>query len=146
MSTTDTHALTDAEIDDFVRRVYIGQGPRGLMMFCRQLLEANRERDLEAAALALAQPAPQGWRTIESVPKDGSDILVYFGAMGVQQVSWTDRDGNPASECAVWCVDDNKYGPYPLRGYCSTGASAPTHWMPLPPPPAPPLAGDGEKA
>lgn len=77
MSTTDTQALTDAEIDDFVRRVYVGQGPLGLMMFCRQLLEANRERDLEAAALALAQPAPTT-AAYMTLNEDGDPSMLFF--------------------------------------------------------------------
>lgn len=77
------------------------------------------------------------WQPIETVPKDGSSILVYFksAALGVQQVFWHDihnlGDG-------IWCVDDNKHGPYALRGYCDGDD---THWMPLPAPPTDPRPG-----
>ena len=32
----------------------------------------------------------------------------------------------------IWCVDDDKHGPYGLRGYIDKGPTAPTHWLPLP--------------
>lgn len=56
------------------------------------------------------------WQPIETAPKDGSSILVSFGAMGVWQVLWSDRDGDSCSEYAIWCVDDNSNGPYPRGG------------------------------
>ena len=74
------------------------------------------------------------WQPIETAPKDRTHILVYFGTMGIWQVSWTE----PAScDWEIWCTDDNKHGPYALRGYNDTGPRAPTHWMPLPEPPQP---------
>ena len=73
------------------------------------------------------------WLPIETAPRDGSEILVYFKKIGVRQVSWCDRNGDTEGDCVLWRVDDNKYEPYPLlRGY-SRGDD--THWMPLPPPP-----------
>lgn len=84
---------------------------------------------------ALAAPAPQApaWQPIETAPKDGRLILVNFGCKGVRAVSW----GSPfhddvTEENGLWCVDDDKHGPFPLRGYCAAGPTAPTHWMPLP--------------
>jgi hypothetical protein len=72
------------------------------------------------------------WQPIETAPRDGTRILVSFGDMGVWQVSWTE----PAyDDWMIWCVDDNKHGPYALRGYAATGPRAPTHWQPLPAPP-----------
>jgi hypothetical protein len=72
------------------------------------------------------------WKPIESAPKDGTRILVFFGAMGVHAVAWTEPS---YADWEIWCVDDNKHGPYALRGYNDTGPRAPTHWMPLPAPP-----------
>ena len=69
------------------------------------------------------------WQPIETAPKNGTRILVYFRDMGVHAVLWTDFDGDSDSEYAGWYVDDNKNGPYPLRGYI---AGDDTHWMPLP--------------
>ena len=70
-----------------------------------------------------AQPTAQaeGWRPIETAPKDCQAILVTEGRF-CHCVEWNE-------EFDWWAVDDNKLGPFRLRG------SSPTHWMPLPPPP-----------
>ena len=78
------------------------------------------------------------WQPIETAPRDGTLILVSFGAKGVRAVSWDDpwSDDWPVDpDKGLWCVSDDKHGPYPLRGYLDTGPNAPTHWMPLPPAP-----------
>lgn len=76
------------------------------------------------------------WFPISSAPFNES-ILVFAG--GQQYVAWfqddaTDpwhEDGDPESDKnGSWCVTDNKLGPFALRG------SRPTHWRPLPDPPA----------
>lgn len=72
------------------------------------------------------------WQPIEIAPKDGTGILVSFGTMGIWLVSWEE----PANcDWSIWCTDDNKHGPYALRGYSDEGPRSPTHWMPLPKPP-----------
>lgn len=76
---------------------------------------AQLERELEA----LRKDA--GWRAIETAPKDGAAVLVSEGRF-CYCVEWN-------QEFDWWAVDDNKLGPFRLRG------AAPTHWMPLPPPP-----------
>lgn len=75
---------------------------------------------LERMALAALE---QEWRPIETAPKDHTWILVWC-EHGQYVVGWNDEDG-----IGWWVVDDNKHGPYMLRG------SAPTHWFPLPTPP-----------
>lgn len=78
--------------------------------------------------VAATQPAvAAGWQSIGTAPKDGQAILVTDGR-GCYCVEWNE-------EFDWWTVDDNKLGPFRLRG------SAPTHWMPLPPAPGP---ADGE--
>ena len=65
------------------------------------------------------------WRPIETAPKDESSILVY-ARHGFYVAFWFEG----------WlAVDDNKHGPYPLRG------PSPTHWMPLPAPPEEAIRG-----
>ena len=74
-----------------------------------------------------AKEQQAGWRHIETAPKDGQAILVTDG-MDCYCVEWNE-------EFDWWAVDDNKLGPFRLRG------SAPTHWMPTPAVPGP---ADGE--
>ena len=58
------------------------------------------------------------WQPIETAPEK-ADVLVYC------------THGMYVAHCYsnVWYVDDNKNGPYLLRGL------SPTHWMPIPQPP-----------
>lgn len=73
-----------------------------------------------------AHPAPPqadrqrvpDWKPIHTAPTDGTAILVSEGRF-IHCVEWNE-------EFEWWAVDDNKLGPFRLRG------SAPTHWMPLP--------------
>ena len=86
---------------------------------------------LRGSDAPLTYPAPQEgmawWQPIESAPKDGQAILVTDGR-GCYCVEWNE-------EFDWWTVDDNKLGPFRLRG------SAPTHWVPTPAAPGP---ADGE--
>ena len=61
------------------------------------------------------------WQPIETAPKDGTDILVMTGET-MHVVRWVNIHG----DFDYWAVDDNKHGPFTLRG------KAPTHWMQLP--------------
>jgi hypothetical protein len=71
------------------------------------------------------------WQPIETAPKDGTHILVYFGpGCGIYQCFWSEEPFGKG--IGSWCVTDNKYEDRPLRGY-SEGADS--HWMPLPEPP-----------
>ena len=86
---------------------------------------------LRGSDAPLTYPAPQEgmawWQPIESAPKDGQAILVTDGR-DCYCVEWNE-------EFDWWTVDDNKLGPFRLRG------SAPTHWVPTPAAPGP---ADGE--
>lgn len=70
------------------------------------------------------------WQPIETAPKDGTRVLAY----------WPDCYGN-GSACAV----ESWFGPWGKGNADQTwqspfewadGHNDPTHWMPLPPPPA----------
>jgi hypothetical protein len=63
------------------------------------------------------------WQPIETAPKDGTDILVMTGET-MHVVRWINIHG----DFDYWAVDDNKHGPFTLRG------KAPTHWIQLPEP------------
>lgn len=68
------------------------------------------------------------WRGIDDDAKSGKPILADFGPMGVWRVTWEEA----INGLTIWCVDDNKHGPYALRGYSDP---YPTRYMPLPEPP-----------
>jgi hypothetical protein len=67
-----------------------------------------------------AQPSPvpaDGWRTIETAPKDGTDVLL--GGPGKRRVGrWMGRS---------WVVHETSDARWVMEGA--------THWQPLPPPP-----------
>ena len=73
----------------------------------------------ETRALYAAPPTAQaeGWRTIETAPRDGTEVLADTSGLGRVVVYWDDEESQ-------WGTG---------LGYLDRGA--PTHWMPLPPPP-----------
>jgi hypothetical protein len=86
-------------------------------------------------ARGLELPALGQWLPIESAPKN-TGVLVFQG--GSQHCAWLQDDASdefweegdePTGLNGLWCVTDNKLGPFALRG------GQPTHWTPLPPPP-----------
>lgn len=104
------------------------------------------ESNTAGAVPLYAHPSPPegmaGWMPIETAPKDGKLILVHFKSKGVRAVSWDSPFHDEVTEeNGIWCVDDDKHGPFGLRGYNDDGPTAPTHWMPLPAAPGP---ADGE--
>ena len=78
-------------------------------------IEAISTLALASAPQAPAAPVRNGWRGMESAPKDGTPMLVWCAHMNrCVIIEWPRADEN-------WDGD----------------AIDPTHWMPLPPPPAP---------
>ncbi len=71
------------------------------------------------------------WQPIETVPKDGTDIMLWFPIDN--------------GMCAIGYWIDDKYHRNPAANFYSANIaklglikmrrSAPTHWMPLPEPP-----------
>lgn len=59
------------------------------------------------------------WRPIETAPKDGTEVLVQM-APKVIRLGWYFK---PSSRTEGWCDENGK-------------RIIPTHWLPLPPPPA----------
>ena len=100
----------------------------------RGRLRNTVERLRHAAALLRAAPAerePDGWRPIETAPKDGTAIIV----------------GAPCAPSAVdvvqWCADCWFRGWLAggHRSDCYGPSFEPTHWMPLPDAPVQPEGG-----
>lgn len=80
-------------------------------------------------------PGAGEWQSMDTAPRNGKPILVYFArdGLGVQQVFWSSpHEDEVTLENGIWCVDDNKHGPYALRGYCDGDDKC---WQPLPLPP-----------
>ena len=90
------------------------------------ILAMNQSLDLlrEENERLKADAGLSEWQPIETAPKDGTDILVMTGET-MHVVRWINIHG----DFDYWAVDDNKHGPFTLRG------KAPTNWMPLPDPP-----------
>jgi hypothetical protein len=85
------------------------------------LAEVTPLRNEVEALRAEVERLTTKWQAIETAPKDGGAILVSEGHF-CYCVEWNE-------EYDWWVVDDNKLGPFRLRG------ASPTHWMPLPHPP-----------
>lgn len=88
---------------------------------------ATQEAEIKALREQLARTRVR--QPIETAPRDGTVILVYFRQHGWMSVRWTDIDDDSDSEYAHWCVDDYKHGPFPVRGYKEGDDEC---WMPLP--------------
>ena len=70
-------------------------------------------------AIAIMRKEPQGWMPIETAPKDEPILVGPTKRMGICVAMNDSRDGWVTETCSEWI---NIY--------------TPTHWMPLPPPPA----------
>jgi len=79
-----------------------------------------------------AEPQPasvaDGWRDIESAPKDGTEMDVWCKS------ALDGDDGGYRTPNAWWCRSDMKWRRYGDERIA--WAHSPTHWQPLPPPPA----------
>lgn len=83
---------------------------------------------LDAAARIERLEAAVQWRPIEEAPKDGAAVLLYSEAW---EMSWgvvTGSYENEAWETAEGTVHEDEADEF--------GPLGPTHWMPLPAPPA----------
>lgn len=78
------------------------------------------------------------WQPIETAPKDGNEILIFGGTFSDDN-DWTDTD-YPFSDCAIvrWvsAFGGGSWEGKPNHSHDDYRRHKPTHWMPLPPPPA----------
>ena len=103
----------------------------------RQIDHKAAYRDKANAALAAIEAAGcvvvPGWRTMDSAPKGGTEVLAYQ--------PWLKR-------AVIARYDDNRHCKNPRPYWSMSGRSTydrdnqPTHWMPLPALAASPLAKD----
>lgn len=125
-------------------------GRRAAYQFC--ISDASRLADaLEARPLQGQPSLPEGWRPIETAPKDGTDILLFCPqGDGGRQVEYRVTEGHwHFDPGGVWehrdldgrwigqDESDGFEGWLSWDGGFSEETMMPTHWMPLPSPPAP---------
>lgn len=82
--------------------------------------DALRSYDAAAAGAEALRQQAQTWQPIETAPKDGTRILVARVTDGRVGISWWD---------GLRLEDKDKWA-------CYSMLTPPTHWMPLPDPPA----------
>ena len=77
----------------------------------------------------------QGWRDIETAPRDGTRILIWFVHANAKYSSDPIAEGWEAAHEAYWI--DHNGGGWTWHGLCGVA----TYWMPLPAPPSPAKTG-----
>ncbi len=71
------------------------------------------------------------WQPIETAPLDGTSVLVWDGRSVSSARAFPNEWDNRGDECGwSWCPSENSFDSSPH------GIGEPTHWMPLPEPPA----------
>lgn len=99
----------------------------------RSTLEGGlASRDLSPPPVDLTSPQSDAWLPIESAPKDGTSILGWIVHPG------DDYSAEPFQRPSIMYWDDMVPGEYghPAQ-WEKQWIGSPTHWMPLPNPPAP---------
>ena len=76
--------------------------------------------------------AEREWQPIETAPRDKEVLLSYVLRGREHKVQSAILTQSIGPNIWSWSIDDNKYGPYPIRGYVSDGLLG---WRPLPDPP-----------
>lgn len=89
---------------------------------------------MSASRIAGAPPTDDGWRTIDSAPKDGTRVLLFRN--GYKVFGKWDDDRYAAKPRGYWSHDRVQQ-----LGVKDARAVPPSHWMPMPGDPPPP-AGD----
>lgn len=108
-------------IDDYAR-MDVGVAPHGPYTVLRDLLTKAKGWQEAAALLRKLQQGADGWRPIETAPKDGTRVLLCC-------MSPTEYSRRNTGYMAV-CGYDEGWGEF-NRAYFPA-----THWQPLPEPPA----------
>lgn len=94
------------------------------------MLQKAQEKARAALEIAAAPAPGDAWRDISTAPKDGSRVLI----------AWRDKSGEWHQRAAVWEADYAHAGwtDHAVKsfGYEEIFSYKPTHWQPLPAPPA----------
>lgn len=88
----------------------------------------------KATAALGAAGEPVAWQPIETAPREQEVLIAYWrwrssmspGSIIVQSARQVEYHG---SEIWSWVVEDNKHGPFPIRGWCDGDMIG---WQPLP--------------
>lgn len=101
-----------------------------------QACHAAAEAVLAALGLTPTPVAaePVAWQPIETAPREQEVLIAYWrwrssmspGSIIVQSARQVEYHG---SEIWSWVVEDNKHGPFPIRGWCDGDMIG---WQPLP--------------
>ena len=96
-------------------------------MSCLQRLH---DLSLEAAdALQALERVPMTWQSIDTAPKDGTNVLLYFSGLGWVRGSW-DSQTHHRKPKPYWTHDCIQY-----MGVAHARANQPSWWQRLPPTP-----------
>lgn len=106
-----------------------------LLTFAQEVAAGAYPEELRERALAALEGADavQGWRTIDSAPKDGRHVLIANSAPG----SVHPREGYYVKPEHRYEEEPKHPGWWRLAGSSEQAihGRTPTHWQPLPPPP-----------
>lgn len=94
----------------------------------RQYAELRRIAKKALDAPPTVAPPAEGWRTIDTCPKDGRDFLVWNRENRIRKARWYERS---SSDLGISLYDSDGVNTF-------KGGIQPTHWMPLPKPPGAP--------
>lgn len=137
----DEHAFTVWQrMHDYCIRQ--GDQPEEANATADRFHKAAIETALAKASKILSLPgiaAGEGWRPIETAPKDGTDVLIW-NAEGHEIAQWYPKEEDGSDQPGH---DEGWIGTYAFPGRSwglrlrSEPQGQPTHWMPLPQPPSP---------
>ena len=81
------------------------------------------------ARLQALERVPMTWQSIDTAPKDGTNVLLYFSGLGWVRGSW-DSQIHHRKPIPYWTHDCIQY-----MGVAHARANQPNWWKPLPPTP-----------
>lgn len=109
---------------------YLAMCPRVFVRALRDPIGADTEFELsegQATALLRARENADGWRPIETAPKDGTKVLLFWPQRPPADVGWYALDDLPPKRA----LEEG----FRAHGDRCIPPEQPTHWRPLPAPP-----------
>ncbi len=142
--TADIHPESLRGMIEAAGGTYLTGGGAALTSFALARFVVAVAEHTNAAAPTARQPLPT-WQPIETAPKDGTDVMLSNGK-SVSVGSWLHQEPviRERRDLDGRYIDQDEFDGF--EGWVDWGGGmqpAPTHWMPLPPPPG--GIGEGEK-